>query len=179
MDELIDIYNNVGNSTGETCLKSFAHKKGILHASVHIWIFNKQKEILIQKRAAIKDTFPNLWDVSVAGHIAAGEKPIVSAIREIEEEVGLKIIPNQLDFIGTFQKKIHHHKNLIDNELHHIFICNVEFDLNSLKIQVEEVAEVNLISLQDLIKLVHSNKSNFVPHGKSYFKMVFDAIKKS
>ena len=176
MDEYIDILNEAGEPNGTTCLKSEAHKKGLFHASAHIWIFNNRNEVLIQKRAANKDTFPNLWDVSVAGHISAGEKPIVSAIREVKEEIGLSIEQENLHYIGTSKKRIQHYKDLIDFELHHIYMCKFDFDINSLKIQEEEVAEVNLISIQNLIKLVHSNESNFVPHGKSYFKMVFDAI---
>ena len=176
MDEYIDILNEAGEPNGTTCLKSEAHKKGLFHASAHIWIFNNRNEVLIQKRATNKDTFPNLWDVSVAGHISAGEKPIVSAIREVKEEIGLSIEQENLHYIGTSKKRIQHNKDLIDFELHHIYMCKINFDINSLKIQEEEVAEVNLISIQNLIKLVHSNESNFVPHGKSYFKMVFDAI---
>ncbi len=177
MDEYIDLLNEAGEPNGTTCLKSEAHKKGHLHASAHIWIFNNNKEILIQKRVPNKNTFPNLWDVSVAGHISAGEKPIISAIREVQEEIGLTIKQHNLDFIGTYKKRIQHSKDLIDYELHHIYMCKINFDVKSLKIQKEEVAEVNLISIQNLIKLVHSNESNFVPHGKSYFKMVFDALK--
>ncbi|MEX1383497.1 NUDIX domain-containing protein [Lutibacter sp.] len=177
MDEYIDILNEVGEPNGTTCLKSEAHKKGFFHASAHIWIFNNKKEVLIQKRASNKDTFPNLWDVSVAGHISADEKPIISAIREVQEEIGLSIKQHNLYYIGTSKKRIEHNKDLIDYELHYIYMCKINFYVNSLKIQEEEVAEVNLISIQNLINLVHSNESNFVPHGKSYFKMVFDAIK--
>lgn len=177
MDELIDILNLEGKPTGKTCMKSFAHKNGVFHASVHIWIFDNEQNILIQQRAENKDVFPNLWDVSVAGHISAGEQPLTSAVREIEEEIGITISENQLFFIDTFRKKIMHSEDLIDNELHYIYMCNLNFSIN-LKIQKEELASVKAISINKLIQNIENRTLNFVPHGENYFKSVFKAIKK-
>lgn len=176
MDELIDILNEQGKPSGQTCMKSFAHKNGIFHASAHIWIFDNHKNILIQKRTKTKDTFPNLWDISVAGHISAGEKPITSAIREIQEEIGLTVSKNQLHYINTFKKNIKHSENLIDNELHYIYLCMLNFNLSSLTIQKEEVADIKKIKLNDFIKEVNKTNSLFVPHGKEYFDLIFKAI---
>tara|TARA_R110001583_G_C5649795_1_gene408618 strand:- start:678 stop:1226 length:549 start_codon:yes stop_codon:yes gene_type:complete len=178
MNEYIDLLNEDGKKTGESCLKSEAHKKGLFHASAHIWIFNQHKEVIIQKRAANKDTFPNLWDVSVAGHISAGEHPIISALREVEEEIGLSLLINQLKYIGTSKKKIKHHATLIDNELHHIYICEINFDIQSLKIQKEEVSEIKKISLNTLINSIKDPLNKFVPHGNDYYTFVFNEIKK-
>ena len=132
MDEYIDILNDTGEISGKTCLKSEAHKKGLFHQSVHIWIADFEKNVLIQKRASNKDVFPNLWDVSVAGHISAGEQPEISAIREIEEEIGLSVSKDALQYIGTSKKKIIHKIDLIDNELHLIYICILNFNFNLL-----------------------------------------------
>ena len=176
MDEYIDLLNEQGEKTGETCLKSEAHKKGLFHASAHIWIFDQHKNVLIQKRVATKDTFPNHWDISVAGHISAGELPTTSAVREVKEEVGITVTQNQLHFIGTSKKKIHHHSNLIDNELHYIYVCKINFDIATLKIQEEEVAEVKKIALNELKKLVLEPNNNFVPHGVDYYNLVFNQI---
>ncbi len=178
MDEYIDILNDAGEISGKTCLKSEAHKKGLFHQSVHIWIIDFEKNVLIQKRASNKDVFPNLWDVSVAGHISTGELPIISAIREIEEEIGLSVSKNELQYIGTSKKKIIHKIDLIDNELHHIYVCTVNFDFITLKIQVEEVSEIKIMNLVRLIDEISKEKKNFVPHGKDYYSFVFSELKK-
>ena len=39
MDELIDVLDADGNYTGETILKSVAHKNGVFHPTVHIWFY--------------------------------------------------------------------------------------------------------------------------------------------
>ena len=178
MDEYIDILNDSGKISGKTCLKSDAHKNGFFHQSAHIWIFDKNKNILIQKRASDKDTFPNLWDISVAGHISSGELPIDAAIREVEEEVGIEITNNQLQYIGTSTNKVSHKIDLIDYELHHVYICCINFNIETLKIQQEEVAKIKMIPLNKLISKINCDNNNFVPHGNDYFTFVFNEIKK-
>ena len=54
MEEFIELLNEDGTFSGIKSLKSEAHKKGLLHASVHIWIFDTNKNVIIQKRAMIK-----------------------------------------------------------------------------------------------------------------------------
>jgi isopentenyldiphosphate isomerase len=176
MDEYIDILNEHGKKTGETCLKSEAHKKGLFHASAHVWIFDKNKNVLIQQRAINKETFPGLWDISVAGHISAGETPLISAIREVEEEIGISVVKNQLHLIGTFKKKVEHHSNFIDYELHYIYMCEMELHINSIKIQQDEVLTVKIVPLKDIKIKVLAKNNNFVPHETEYFQLVFNAI---
>ena len=89
MDELIDILDDQGNLTGRNCLKSIAHIEGLNHATVHIWFYTPEGNILLQQRAATKKIYPLLWDVSVAGHVNAGESLLAAAIREVKEEIGL------------------------------------------------------------------------------------------
>ena len=66
MDELIAVLDVKGNATGKTCLKSIVHKKGLYHATVHIWFYTNKGKVLLQQRAASKIIYPLLWDVSVA-----------------------------------------------------------------------------------------------------------------
>ena len=116
MDELIDILNSDGKKTDETCMKSGAHKKGFYHASVHIWIFDDQGNVLLQRKTIEKDTHPNHWDVSVAGHIGAGELQNISAVREIKEDIGLKIKEHDIEEVGCFKSIFIHREYLKDFE---------------------------------------------------------------
>ena len=103
MDELIDVLDAEGNATGKTCLKSIVHKTGLYHATVHIWFYTTKGSILLQQRASSKIIYPLLWDVSVAGHIDAGEGFTTAAVREIKEEIGLIVDENELVKIGVFK----------------------------------------------------------------------------
>src|SRR5262249_22085291 len=61
----------------------------LLHRAVHIFVFNSRGELLLQKRSAHKDEYPNCYTSSASGHLAAGESYERAAPRELEEELGL------------------------------------------------------------------------------------------
>lgn len=167
-----------GSRTGTSCAKSEAHRNGYLHPTIHVWILTADKKVLIQQRSFKKDTFPGLWDVSVAGHISAGEDPLSSAVREIEEEVGLQISSNELIFIGTQLAKHLHAEHLIDHELHYIYLLQREIYLKDVTIQKEEVAGIKMMDI-DMFKLDISNSPQcYVPHGKVYYDFIFKNITK-
>ncbi len=177
-DELIDILNENGTNSNRVALKSEAHRSGLWHASVHIWMYTKNKEVLVQKRAANKDTYPNLWDISVAGHIGEGEQPRQAAIREVAEELGITIMSEALKAIGVHKASKKPTSQIIDNEFNHIFCCEFLYDIATLKLQQEEVAGVKLIPLAQLEEALITKKStNYVPHSTSYYKTIVSALK--
>jgi len=179
MDEIVDILDATGNVTGKTCLKSEAHQFGYWHPCVHIWFYTQDITLLIQKRVKSKDTFPNFWDVSVAGHIGTGEIPIVAAQREIKEEIGLEIKKHELQYVGNFKSEFLHSNILIDKEFHHVYIAKLKVPIEKLVKQKEEVADLKLISIDALIENNFDKKTanKFVPYPLKYFNMIFDAIK--
>ena len=65
------------------------HGNNLRHRAVHILLFNKKGELFLQKRSRWKDRHPLLWDSSAAGHVEAGEEYDATAIRELEEELGV------------------------------------------------------------------------------------------
>lgn len=176
-DELIDIINN-DLSFVKTCLKSKAHKYGWLHASVHIWFYTNNGQVLIQKRSKTKTVFPNLWDVSVAGHIGSGEKSITASIREINEEIGLKVIEKDLKYIGIFKESHQHQNEFIDNEIHHIYLCELKANISSLIIQQEELSEIKLININTFKTALRKTDfhKTYVPHYPTYYSFVLNKI---
>ena len=68
--EYFDVLDENGNKTGETKLRSEVHRDGDWHRTVHIWVFNRQGEVLLQRRCATKDSYPNMLDISCAGHLS-------------------------------------------------------------------------------------------------------------
>ncbi|CAM3483821.1 NUDIX hydrolase [Zobellia roscoffensis] len=179
MDELIDILDSDGNYTNKTAMKSEAHRKGWFHPTVHVWFYTMDGRVLIQQRSKTKDVFPLLWDVSVAGHIGAGEDIEISAVREIEEEIGLTITPEALEKIGVFKSIHRHSENLLDCEYHHAFLCELKVPLHKLTKQESEVEDLSLISLvqfsQEIWGLAHLQK--YVPHSTEYYRAIVKAIK--
>jgi len=63
--ELLDIVDENGKPTGETVERKTAHSEGIRHRTAHVWIVRKSDEgaeVLLQKRAMNKDSFPGRYD---------------------------------------------------------------------------------------------------------------------
>ncbi|WP_026777112.1 NUDIX domain-containing protein [Polaribacter sp. Hel_I_88] len=175
MDELIDILTPKGEFTGKTALKSEAHKNGWFHATVHIWLFTSDKKILLQKRALTKKVFPGLWDISVAGHIGAGEAILTSAKREVFEEIGLELEEKDLIKIGTRIHQVKHKNGIQDNEHHHVFIAELKVPISTLKIQVEEVDAIKLFDLS-ILKDTKNLENVLLSRFNEYYVSVYNKI---
>jgi isopentenyldiphosphate isomerase len=178
MEEQIDILTKTGEPTGKFTLKSEIHKKGYYHNTAHIWFYTNEGEILLQQRAASKVIYPLLWDVSVSGHIDAGETIKSGAIREIKEEIGLKVKKKQLHKVGVFECFQSYPNGIIDNEFHHTFIVELKGTFYDLKPQKEEVEALKLVRMYDFFDLLEHSKTNghFVASNTPYYHKVVDAI---
>lgn len=180
MDEYIDIVDKHGNPTGKTALKSKAHKNGWYHNTIHLWLFTANGEILLQQRSHKKVIYPLLWDVSVAGHIDAGETFIEAALRETAEEIGLKLKPENLKHIGVFlHETSYNNGNIQDNEFHQVFIAELKVPVTDLVIQESEVEAVKLVSYKTFESLLKDSATNnhFVTSNSDYYKFVLTSIK--
>ena len=178
--EYIDIVTKEGKPTGKSELKSIIHQKGYYHHTAHIWFYNKKGEVLLSQRSAKKTICPLMWDVSVAGHIDAGETIKQAAIRETEEEIGLTISENELQKIGVFECFQTYESGIIDNEFHNTFISELKVSISELTPQEEEVEALKLITFEEFETLVINidNKNNhFVPSNKAYYELVLNQIK--
>ena len=175
MDELIDILTPEGKSTGKTALKSEAHKNGWFHATAHIWFFTSDKKILLQKRALTKKVFPGIWDISVAGHIGAGEEVLEGAKREVFEEIGLILEDKDFIKIGTRIHQVNHENGIQDNEHHHVFIAELKTPISELTMQPEEVAGLELWDLK-VLKETKNLENVLLPRFHEYYVTVYNKI---
>ena len=178
-DEKIDIITQTGQATEKSALKSEIHAKGHYHNTAHIWFYTKEGEVLLAQRAASKAICPLLWDVSVAGHIDAGETIKQGAIREVKEEIGLTISENDLEKIGVFECFQSYPNGIIDNEFHHTFITELQVDFSALVFQEEEVEALKLVSISEFKDLLKNSETNnhFVASNYNYYMKVIDAIR--
>lgn len=164
--ELFDVVDESGNPTGEIVERSDAHRTGVRHRTAHIWIARKKCDgwqVLLQKRAMTKDSFPGRYDTSSAGHIKAGDEPLDSALRELEEELGISAEKEQLEFAGTFRiqyEKEFHNKIFRDNEVAFVYLYLEEIDIDKIIVQAEELECVEWFDLEEVYRecLAHNRK---------------------
>jgi isopentenyldiphosphate isomerase len=155
VDERVDVLDGRGGPTGEVVWKSEAHRRGLWHRCFHCWVYGAdagEPYLLVQRRAAAKDTWPGYLDVTAAGHLRSGEGPFTGGLRELEEELGLKVEPERLIPLGTrrIEQEI---PGGCDREFHEVFLLFDPISPEDLRLQAGEVEAVLRIGLGDAERL--------------------------
>jgi len=94
-EEIFDVVNERDEVIDQKP-RSEVHARGLRHRAIHVLVFNSRGEIFLQKRSMKKDRQPGVWDSSSSGHVDSGENYDETAIRELREELGLKVsVPSE------------------------------------------------------------------------------------
>lgn len=151
--ELLDIRREDGSLTGLTRERTLAHEDGTIHGTSHVWIIRQSStgcEVLLQKRSSNKDSFPGCYDVSSAGHIPAGSDFLESALRELEEELGIRASASMLRYIGThkaFLQTSFYGRPWNNYEVSAVYLYEEPVDIEKLCLQQEEIEAVTWMEL--------------------------------
>lgn len=87
LDELFDVVDAEDRVIGQAPRRD-VHARGLRHRAVHAFVVNRAGEVFLHQRSRAKDTFPERWTSSCAGHVGAGDDYDVTMRRELEEELG-------------------------------------------------------------------------------------------
>lgn len=160
--ETWDIYDKNGNKTGKTVIRGEKLKEGDFHLVVHIWIRNNKGEYMIQKRADHLEYLPSIW-ATTGGSAIEGEDSQTAAIREVEEELGIR--PN----IENMKKK---KRIFMKNSIVDIWFILQDFSLNDITFCKEEVSAVKWVDKITLKEMIKSGI--FYDYGEEYFRYIFN-----
>jgi len=170
--ELIDIVDQFGDPAGFSRSRDEVHKTGLWHRTVHIWVVNRRDQLLLQKRAATKESFPGLWDISAAGHIGAGDTSEQAACRELEEEIGVCVGKGALTFLYTIQGIYEDFSRpFIDHEFSDVYILHKNVDIKKDIVRSDEVDDVRYFGVEELKHGLVSTPDLFVPHYEAYGRL--------
>jgi 8-oxo-dGTP pyrophosphatase MutT (NUDIX family) len=152
VDELLDVLDERGSPTGEVVWKSEAHRRGLFHRCFHCWVAGEDAAgfyLLVQRRDLAKDTWPGYLDVTAAGHLRSGEEPLAGGLRELEEELGLRVEPGRLVSLGTrrIEQEIPQGR---DREFHDVFLLLEGTPPGDLRLQEGEVEAVLRVGLDEV-----------------------------
>ena len=136
--------------------------KNLYHLVVHVCIFNAKNQMLIQQRQTFKKGWPNMWDVTVGGSAMIGENSRQAAMREVAEELGLKI-----DLKNTPPVITKYFSEGFDD----IYILEKEIDISNLILQYEEVQAVKWVSFEEILDMIRLKK--FIPYDESFIQFLF------
>ncbi len=153
--ELLDVLTENGIKTGEILPRSEVHKRGLWHRIIVVAIINEKNEILLQQRSNDKDKNPGMWDISVTGHLSAGQDSLMAATREISEEVsvslGYSVDVKDFRFMFSYRKEEKVNENHFDRQFYDFFILR-QSGLNdkNIKFQTSEVQAIKFVNINKL-----------------------------
>ncbi|MCM1495398.1 MAG: NUDIX domain-containing protein [Bacteroides sp.] len=183
--ELLDIRREDGSLTGLTRERTLVHADGTIHGTSHVWIIRRQEaspveteqrgmtsgsssglhyDILLQKRSRNKDSFPGCYDISSAGHIPAGSDFLESALRELEEELGIHAVENELEYIGThraFLQTSFYGRPWNNYEISAVYLYEEPVDIRNLTLQQEEIEAVRWMELDACMAEIREGKAEY------------------
>ena len=127
-----------------------SHEKGLIHRVVRIMVEDGDGNILLQKRSARMKRWPNCWDNSAAGHVDVGETYEVAAMRELQEEIGIK--RSELEELGVYytDRPIGNIPHL--RRFNRVYKTIATAD--EAKIDEDEVTEVRWFTLEEVKQLI-------------------------
>lgn len=156
MEERFDVLNEYGEFTGKTATREDCHKQGLWHRAVYAFIIDENKNILLQKRSANKKLWPNMWDVTVGGHVDSGEFGRQALIRETKEELGIDINDDDIKYL-LGSTSINEQGDVINKHYNECYIITKNVNIKDLKINEEEVSEVKYFSKEELLNRINNN----------------------
>ncbi|MBI5571010.1 MAG: NUDIX domain-containing protein [Desulfomonile tiedjei] len=135
-----------------TATRAEIHRKGLLHRSVHLFIFNSSGRIYLQRRSALKDRHPLKLDSSAAGHVDPGESYATTAVRELEEELGISAVIHEVLRVKACPET--------DNE--HVVLFEGVTDAEPTP-DKDEIASGRFVTVEELTTMMDENPEDFVP----------------
>lgn len=190
-------YNEIGSLPREE-----VHKQGYWHETFHCWFVRRERNqtfLTLQLRSKLKKDFPNLLDITAAGHLLDTES-VQDGVREIEEEIGIKVNMTDLIPVGRIKNESHLDQ-FMDREFCHVYLYVTSLGNEQYTLQKEEVSGMFHASLEDIQALYKGRtseievkgftvdedgsrsedvivvrKESFVPHGNKYMQTLFKVV---
>jgi isopentenyldiphosphate isomerase len=157
--ELLEVLDSSGHPTGIAKPRAAIHVDGDWHQAFHCWIVRGGgSEVVLQRRAFEKDTFPGAWDAAAAGHWRFGETA-EEAAREIAEELGLEVSFSELVYRGREEAVQHFANGLIDREFHQVYLLADDRPLATYRPDPHEVIGLAAFPTHELIDLLEGTSS--------------------
>ncbi len=178
-EELVDIYDENGVSTGESLPREIAIQSGKLIKAFQIWILNNQNQVLIQRRSSNKVHDAGMLDLC-SGHVQSGELEITAVAREIVEELGPNAIKrqefNNIRRVGMERADFRKYGRVGNYIIPWYYLkLNRQIPDDAFSLQREEVEAIEWIPYEKVKEIIRLGKQNIrVP----YIKQTENLLKK-
>src|SRR3989338_1834245 len=152
-DEDVVVLVDPENNVIKTAPKLETHNKNTpLHRGFSVFLFNKNRELLLQKRSFKKKTWPGIWSNSCCGHPMLNEPPIEAGERRLKFE--LCIEPESIvEILPDFSYKVEK-DGIVENELCPVLVA---FTNQEPVINKDEVENVRWVKWKKFLEEIEQN----------------------
>lgn len=196
-EEMLNIFDDHKQPAG-VATREEVHRMGYWHETFHCWFITlegNQEYIYFQLRSPQKQDYPNLLDITAAGHLTADET-VQEGTREIKEELGIDVSCSALEPLGILDYRVEK-DGFIDKEIAHVYLHRYSKTFHDFSLSKEEVTGVFKALFTDFYKLwLHElneinivgfeidqdgngqertkkvMRDDFVPHESSFYRKV-------
>lgn len=151
--QILLLSDDKGNVIGEATLEECHTGEGKRHLAFVVAIFNKNNEVLVQKRAANK-RFPFYWEFP-ASHLLKNETWDEAIYRTLKRELGIE---KKLSYKRIFEFNYFvrfNSTNVVENE--HCVLFSCEYDGN-ISPNLDEIIEYRFLHPAKIMKELSNEK---------------------
>ncbi|CAH0293426.1 Isopentenyl-diphosphate Delta-isomerase [Peribacillus sp. Bi96] len=202
--EMLKVFDDDRNQIG-VAAREEVHRLGHWHEVFHCWFVSREagvEYLYLQHRCAMKKDYPNLLDITAAGHLLAHET-VYDGVREIKEEIGIDVSFDELVPLGIIEYQ-QTKEHFIDKELANVFLYVSTHHFDEFILQQEEVSGLVKVVLNDFEELWtealekvniqgfeikqeykrmmidrYVGRDEFVPHDRSYYISIIRLIREN
>jgi len=175
----------IGSAAKQQCHLMTEIKAGKgLHRAFSVFLFNEKNELLLQRRAGVKPTFPNRWTNTCCSHPLANRPEEAdetdnigvknAAIRKLDDELGIPVgtlKPSDFVYLTRIQYCAHSDGKWGEHEVDHLMFCKPSVPICLDNINPNEVSEVKWVSpaqLKEDFAAARLNPTHLTP----WFEMI-------
>lgn len=202
-EEVLKIFDENRDQIGMASREE-VHRLGYWHETFHCWLYSKDDGVdylYLQIRSGKKKDYPNLLDITAAGHLLAGET-VNNGIRELKEELGSDVSFHELISLGI-TNYCARKEGFIDNEIAHVFLYECKHTFDEFNLQVDEVSGIVRVEFDSFYDIWTGakdeiqvegfeidqdgekvsidkfvRKNHFVPHSNANYKQLAEVLRK-
>lgn len=168
-EEYVDIYDAQRRPMGYTRSRAEKLQPGEFIIAVGIWVVNDEGQLLVTRRDPAKRYAPGKWE-NTGGHVMAGEDCVDALIRELREETGLVVTPDDVRLLGSAIAPPFHGDT---------YVAYKNADIADIKLQPGETCEARWVSLAELEGMLQRGEmaSSVGAHMEFYKEAFYAAVR--
>ena len=173
-EELLDIFDDHGQHVG-TRTRDAVHLNHDWHWLVFLWCAWRSGDglrMLLQQRSRPDDPYVNSLDALAGGHVGAGEGHRQAACRELLEEVGIELTPDDLVYLG--QRRLERHTGHCQRVVQHFYLWDRAVDPMSASFS-DEVHGLVELDVDELALLLEGGRKTI--EGRSRLASAPDELR--